>query len=38
MIKYNIELSEDKHEAPIYPNKFFFNIESTGALKPETVG
>ncbi|CAF4178880.1 unnamed protein product [Rotaria sp. Silwood2] len=35
------ELSEDKHEAPFdatkVPTKFFFNVESTGALKPETV-
>jgi hypothetical protein len=36
-----LELPEDKFEASFdptkVPNKFFFNVESTGALKPETV-
>jgi hypothetical protein len=41
-INYEIlELPEDKHEAPFdptkAPNKYFFNVESSGALKPETV-
>ncbi|CAF3642037.1 unnamed protein product, partial [Rotaria sordida] len=35
------ELSEHEHEAPFdankIPNKFYFNVESTGALKPETI-
>ncbi|CAF3334603.1 unnamed protein product [Rotaria socialis] len=35
------ELAEDKHEAPYelnkQPNKYFFNVESAGALKPETI-
>ncbi|KAF4520694.1 hypothetical protein B566_EDAN006370 [Ephemera danica] len=35
------ELEEDQHEAPYIwdgkPNKFFFNVESVGALKPENI-
>ncbi|CAF1022215.1 unnamed protein product [Rotaria sordida] len=35
------ELPEDKHEAAFdatkVPTKYFFNLESTGALKPETI-
>lgn len=35
------ELEEDKYEAPYVwdgkPNKYFFNVESSGALKPETI-
>jgi hypothetical protein len=37
----NLELSEHEPEAPFdptkIPNKFYFNVESVGALKPETV-
>jgi hypothetical protein len=39
--RLNLELSEYEYEAPFdphkNPNKFFFNVESTGSLKPETV-
>ena len=42
MKKQNLELPEHEYEAPFdsnkVPNKFYFNVESTGALKPETVG
>lgn len=35
------ELDEDKYEADYIwdgkPNKYFFNVESSGALKPETI-
>ncbi|KAK3086620.1 hypothetical protein FSP39_021094 [Pinctada imbricata] len=35
------ELDEDTHEAPFdamgKPGKFFFNVESCGSLKPETI-
>ena len=41
IIEFSLELPEDKPEAQFdptkVPNKFFFNVESTGALKPETV-
>lgn len=41
IVKECLELPEDKPEAPFdptkVPNKFFFNVESVGALKPETV-
>lgn len=41
MIESIVELPEDRPEAPFdpskVPSKFFFNVESTGALKPETV-
>lgn len=37
----SLELSEYDHEAPFdamkIPSKFYFNVESIGALKPETV-
>ncbi|CAF1184552.1 unnamed protein product [Adineta steineri] len=37
----NLELAEYEYEASFEPNKapnkFFFNVESTGALKPETI-
>jgi hypothetical protein len=37
----NLELPEHEPEASFdptkVPNKFYFNVESTGALKPETV-
>ncbi len=39
--KFNLELAEHEYEAPFdphkNPNKFYFNVESSGALKPETV-
>jgi len=35
------ELEEDQHEAPYLvdgkPNKFYFNVESSGALRPENL-
>lgn len=35
------ELEDDQHEAPYNweakPNKYFFNVESAGALKPENI-
>ncbi|XP_066598533.1 DNA-directed RNA polymerase II subunit RPB3 [Prorops nasuta] len=35
------ELEEDKYEAPFNweakPNKYYFNVESSGALKPENI-
>nr|CAD7432257.1 unnamed protein product [Timema monikensis] len=35
------ELEDDQHEAPYTweakPNKFFFNVESAGALRPENI-
>jgi len=35
------ELEDDQYEAPYNweakPNKFFFNVESSGALKPENI-
>jgi hypothetical protein len=41
IIQWCLELPEDKSEAPFdptkVPSKFFFNVESVGALKPETV-
>ena len=39
--EFNLELAEHEYEAPFdphkNPNKFYFNVESSGALKPETV-
>ena len=39
--RINLELAEHEYEAPFdphkNPNKFYYNVESTGALKPETV-
>lgn len=38
---FTVELLEHEQEAPFdankVPNKFYFNVESTGALKPGTV-
>jgi hypothetical protein len=40
-ICFFVELAEEEHEASFdphkMPSKFYFNVESTGALKPETV-
>ena len=40
-MKECLELPDDKPEAAFdptkVPSKFFFNVESVGALKPETV-
>jgi len=40
-LKQILELLEHEPEAPFDPsktaNKFYFNVESSGALKPETV-